>query len=255
MFGITGRFTKWKDVKANALSIYNMEPLWIADLEAAILSIANDKVPKQPETLCLAKDNNFYIPIVARYQPFRSGKKRCYAVFIPSQSKRFAITMRSSTLLTGLILSVRFRQRILPVTMELKAIQPGNTAAARQMEILAKLLRELVAIENEAVEFGLQVVKDEHDDPPLVAAFRDGPKKDELRGEIVKWATLRNGLFQRFTEARLPERSTSPADVANYVLDSFADMKNINSRFLLDICGELLYNERVEIAGNSAVAN
>jgi hypothetical protein len=255
IFGITGRFTKWKNIKANALSIYNMEPLWIADLEAAILSIATDTVPKQPETLCLAKDGNFYIPIVARYEPFRSGKKRCYVVFIPSQSRRFAITMRSSTLLTGLILSVRFRQRILPITTELKNIQPSNTAAARQMDVLGKLLHELVAIENEAVEFGLEVVKDEHDDPPLVSAFRDGPKKEELRAEISKWATIRNTLLQKVAEARSPEKSTSPADAANYVLDSFADMKSMNSRFLIDVCEELLYNERVEVGGSSLVAN
>ena len=255
IFGITGRFTKWKNIKANALSIYNMEPLWVDDLEAAILSIATDKVPKQPETLCLANDGNFYVPIVARYEPFRSGKKRCYVAFIPSQSRRFAITTRSSTLLTGLILSVRFRQRILPIITELKGIQPSNTAAARQMDILCKLVRELVAIENEAVEFGLQIVRDEHDDPPLVSAFRDGSKKEELRAEISKWATIRNTLFQKVAEARSPERSTSPADAAEYVLESFADMRSMNSQLLTDVCEELLYNERVEVGGSNLVAN
>ncbi len=255
IFGITGRFTKWKNIKANALSIYCMEPLWVADLEAAIRSIASDKVPKQPETLCLANDGNFYIPIVARYEPFQNGKKRCYVAFIPSQSRRFAITQRSSTLLTGLILSIRFRQRILPIITDLKSIQPSNTAAARQMDVLSKLLRELVAIENEALEFGLGVVRDEHDDPPLVNAFRDGPKKEELRAEISKWATIRNTLFQKVVEARPPEKSTSPADAANYVLDSFADMKSMNSRFLIDACEELLYNERVEGGGSGLVAN
>jgi hypothetical protein len=249
MFGIVGQNAKWKNIKANARSMYNMEPLWVADLEAAILNIATDKVPRQPETLCLAHDGNFYIPVVARYEPFRSGKKRCYIAFIPSQSRQFAITMRSSALLTGLILSVRFRQRILPFTTELKSIQASNTAATRQMDVLCKLLHELAAIENEAVEFGLQVCRDEHDDPPLVNAFRDGPKKDELRAEILKWTTIRNTLFQKVAEARSPEKSTSPVDVANYVLDSFVDMKSMNSRFLIDVCEELLYNERVEVGG------
>ena len=108
----------------------------------------------------------------------------------------FASTMRSSILLTGLILSVRFRQRVLPIVAELKAIRPGDAAANRRMDVLSKLLRELVAIENEAVEFGLPAVRDEHDEPPLLDAFRDGPKKEEFRREILDWAVIRNTFIE-----------------------------------------------------------
>ena len=177
-----------------------MEPVWISDLEEAALKLSSNNVPIQPITLCLAKDTNFYVPIMARYELFRSGKKRCYVAFIPSQSRNFASTMRSSILLTGLILSVRFRQRVLPIVAELKAIRPGDAAANRRMDVLSKLLRELVAIENEAVEFGLPAVRDEHDEPPLGDAFRDGPKKEEFRREILDWAVIRNTFIEKVAD-------------------------------------------------------
>jgi hypothetical protein len=246
IFGITGRFSTWKHIKENALSIYKMEPVWIADLEQAVLNLANNNVPIQPVTLCLGRDGNFYAPIVTRYELFRSGKKKCYIVFIPSQSRNFASTMRSSILLTGLILSVRFGQRVLPTAAELKAIQPGDAGANRRMDILCKLLQELVAIENEAIEFGLPVVRDEHDEPPLLDAFRDGSTKEELRREILKWTVIRNTFIEKVAEARSPDKPISATDAANYVIESFADMKKLNSRFLIDICGELLYVLGVE---------
>ena len=207
IFGITGRYTTWKHIKGNALSIYKMEPVWISDLEEAALKLASNNVPIQPITLCLAKDGNFYVPIVARYELFRSGKKRCYVAFIPSQSRNFGSTMRSSILLTGLIVSVRFRQRVLPIVAELKAIQSGDAAANRQMDVLCKLLRELVAIENEAVEFGLPAVRDEHDEPPLLDAFRDEPKKEELRREILDWAVIRNTFIEKSRRRPAPRRT------------------------------------------------
>ena len=247
MFGINGQLTNWKNIKSSALSNHNTEALWVHDLEAAISSIGNDRVPLQPQSLCIGNDGNFYLPIVARYKFYRNGTKKCYVVFIPSQNKRFAVSMRSSVLLAGLILSIRFRQRILPIVIELKTVLAGGGASAKQMELLLKLQRELVAIETEAVEFGLPVVRDEHDEPPLLNSFREGETKENLRGEITKWSTIRNALFDKLANARSPGASASPTEIATYVIDSFSNMREINSEFIQTICQELLFAERVEL--------
>jgi hypothetical protein len=184
---------------------------------------------------------------VARYKFYRNGVKKCYVVFVPSPNKKFAVSMRSSVLLAGLILSVRFRQRVLPIVVDLKAAQLVGGASSKQMELLLKLQRELVAIETEAVEFGLPVVRDEHDDPPMLNSFREGETKERLRGEITKWSTIRNTLFDKLSSARAPGASASPAEIANYVVDSFLNMREINSEFIQAICQELLFAERVEL--------
>ena len=59
----------------------------------------------------------------------------------------------------------------------------------KKAEFLQKLQQEIVLVEAEAEEFGLTPPKDEHDDPPLLNGFRDGPEKDFLREEIIKWST------------------------------------------------------------------
>ena len=211
MFGINGQFTLWGDIKDVALSSHNIAALWIEEVENAISNISRNRVPVQPQTLCIGNDNNFYLPVIARYKYYRNDAKKCYVVFIPSPNKKFAVSVRSSILLSGLILSVRFRQRILPMVLELNAVQPNDNAAIKQMELLTKLQKELVSIEIEAVEFGLPVVKDEHEDPPLLNAFREGDIKEKLRDEITKWTLIRNALLDKISKARAGQNGVTPS--------------------------------------------
>jgi TIR domain len=247
IFGIAGTSTTWGDIKMNALSDHNTEPLWIADLEAAALDVAKGRIPPQTEFLCAAGDGNFYRPIVARYEYYRSNAKKCYIVFIPSRNRQFALSLRTSLLLSGLILSVRFRQRVLPIIPDLKAVQPSPGSALKNMELLSKLQKEVIGIETEAAEFGLPMPKDEHDDPPLFNGFRDGKTKDALRVEILKWITARNLIFEKISAARSPAKEISASDAASFVIDAFSEMRKINATFINALCEELLYVEKIEL--------
>ena len=133
------------------------------------------------------------------------------------------------------------------MVLELNAVQPNDNAAIKQMELLTKLQKELVSIEIEAVEFGLPVVKDEHEDPPLLNAFREGDIKEKLRDEITKWTLIRNALLDKISKARAGQNGVTPSGVAKYVIELFANMREVNSEFIEAICGELLIAERVEV--------
>jgi hypothetical protein len=246
IFGIAGGSTTWSDIKTNAVSSHGAEPLWIADVEGSAREVARGKVPPQTEFLCIASDGNFYRPIVARYEKYRSNAKKCFVVFIPSRNRQFAVSQRTSLLLSALILSIRFRQRVLPIVADLKAVQPGASGTLKKMDSLNKLQKEIIAIETEAVEFGLPLPKDEHDDPPLLNGFRDGPTKDWLRTSIQDWTATRTQIFDRISDARSPTKELSASDAAGLVVDAFGDMRKLNSEFITALCEELLYAEKIE---------
>lgn len=81
-----------------------MIPLWINDLEAAAQEVARGDVPRRTDFLCFGLDERYYRPIIARYEKFRSGAKKCYVAFIPSRDLRFNLTFKK-LLLSALILS------------------------------------------------------------------------------------------------------------------------------------------------------
>jgi len=138
---------------------------------------------------------------------------------------------------------VRFRQKILPIVADIKAVRPSATSSSKKMELLAKIQKEIVAIETEAVEFGMPTPKDEHDEPVLLNAFRDGEVKDSLRMEIGKWTTTRNLVFDKIVAAK---DSGSTEEAANFLLQEFSNMREINSKFINALCDELLYAEKIE---------
>jgi len=243
MFGIAGNTTTWGVIRKNALSSHNTEPPWIADLETAACSVADGKVPPQTETICLSAEGSFFRPIVARYEKYRSNAKKCYIVFIPSRDRRFSSSLRTSLLLSALILSVRFRQKILPIVADIKAVRPSATPSSKKMELLTKIQKEIVAIETEAVEFGMPTPKDEHDEPVLLNAFRDGEVKDSLRTEIGKWTATRNLMFDKIVAAK---DSASTEEATSFLLQEFSDMREMNAKFINVLCEELLYAEKIE---------
>ena len=189
-------------------------------------------------------------PIIARNENFRSKAERCFVAFIPSRDRRFNLTFKTSLLLSALILSIRFRQRVLPLVDELNKNQ--KFPEKKKAELLQKLQQEIVLVEAEAEEFGLNPPKDEHDDPPVLNGFRDGPEKDFVREEIVKWAADRMSIFDKIKEAQTPTKDTTWSDAADAVTSSFVGLKAINSDFIDRLCNELLYAEKIEAAKNSS---
>ena len=122
----------------------------------------------------------------------------------------------------------------------------------KKAEFLQKLQQEIVLVEAETEEFGLNPPKDEHDDPPVLNGFRDGPEKDFLHEEIMKWSTARMVIFDKIKEAQSPTKDTTWSDAANVVISAFVGLKAINSTFIDRLCNELLYAEKVEGAKISA---
>jgi hypothetical protein len=246
IFTLAGTNTTWADIKAVAAARTGneMTPLWINDMEAAAKDVLLGKVPRQTDFLCLGNDGKFYRPIIARNENFKSKAKRCYVAFIPSRDRRFNLAFKTSLLLSALILSIRFRQRVLPLADDLG--KNTKYSEKKKAEILQKLQQEIVLVEAESEEFGLTPPKDEHDDPPLLNGFRDGPEKDFLREEIVKWSAARMLIFDKIKEAQTPTKDTTWSDAANVVITAFEHLKSVNSIFIDKLCNELLYAEKIE---------
>jgi hypothetical protein len=203
-------------------------------------------VPRQTDFLCFGSDEKYYRPIIARYEKFRSGAKKCYVAFIPSRDRRFNLTFKTSLILSALILSIRFRQRVLPLAEDLKKLEhapePRKAGCCRRSRTRSSWWRA------EAMEFGLIPPEDEHDEPPLLSSFRDGPQKDFLRREIIRWSATRMKIFTTIGDARDPAKTSSWSEAATAVISGFANLYQINGRFVDLLCDELLYAERVENA-------
>ncbi|MBY3219500.1 toll/interleukin-1 receptor domain-containing protein [Rhizobium laguerreae] len=244
IFGISGSTTTWADIKSAACNLQCDEPmpLWVNDLEAASCEVARGKIPTQTAFVCVGLDKQFYRPVYARNLIYSSGKKDSYIAFIPSRDRRFDVNFRSSLLLSALILTIRFRQRVLPIVEEISEnlAAPGKIKA----ELLLRLQTTIVIVEAEAREFGLMPPKDANDEPPLLNGFRDGAEKTALRVEIKKWLKTRALIFEKIAAAQAPGRDVTWSDAALEVSNAFSGMKEINSAFLQTLCNELLYIEK-----------
>src|SRR6202007_2419448 len=125
-------------------------------------------------------------------------------------------------------------QRVLPLVDELSKNE--NCPEKKKAELLQKLQSEVVLVEAEAEEFGLSPPKDEHDDPPLLNAFRDGPERELLRLEIINWSKTRTAIFDKIRDAQSPTKDATWSDAANLVTGALAGMKAINSNFIDKLC-------------------
>jgi hypothetical protein len=101
-------------------------------------------------------------------------------------------------------------------------------------------------VEAEAMEFGLSPPKDEHDEPPLLGSFRDGPDKDFLRTQVIRWSATRMTIFDKIGAARDPAKATSWSEAAASVISGFENLSQINGTFIDLLCNELLYAEKVD---------
>jgi hypothetical protein len=237
VFNIAGETTRWGAIKRAFLSADNIEARWIGDMELASREVALDMMPPQTESLCVAYNGTFFRPIISRYDKYRNGAKKCHVAFMPVRNRKFNLGTKTSLLLSGLILSVRFRQRILPILADLKRDDPSES-----MPLLSKFLKELTTIETEALEFGISTPDDDHDEPTLLDAFNDDIVKSSLRAKIHAWTIARTIFFRRIVEAQ--RNVGTAADATKCLLECLADIEETNGQFIEKITEELLSVQR-----------
>lgn len=102
----------------------------------AAADILADRTPANHGNKCIL-ENVIYRVIVARYEVYKDSRRAIYVVFLPVSTQPFDLTKSSSTLLSSLILSMRFREQIIPMATVLKE-------AKNSPERLGGLLRNFI---------------------------------------------------------------------------------------------------------------
>lgn len=236
-------------IKARCTDEDGNEPVWVSEVEAAAERVSIDNDPKQPEGLHFVKnDNRFYRVVFARCDTYTSGSRLCYILFLPRSPRNFDVRERTSILLSSLILSIRFRQRILAFTEDLQAL-PRKDKINGVLEIEKRLLQ----IETESVEFGLQMPADVHEEFPVVKVFREGKNKPFVQQSIVSWLGSRRVLADAFKKARIADPSVDRIQLgvegADIVVKELKRYQQVNGEFIQVLTEELLFLEKV--AGRS----
>jgi hypothetical protein len=246
LFGLIGKRTTWGTIKALCNEENGNEPAWVNEVEAAAEVVSLDRQPKQPAGLhCrkLEQKLNFYRVIFGRCDLYTSGSRLCYILFIPRSCRDFDVKEKTSILLSSLILSIRFRQRVLPLAEKLQAVPRKN-----KIEAVLEIEKKLVEIETEALEFGLQTPDDEPDQIPILEVFRDGPNKLYVEQSIVSWQPCRQalaGVFKSVKSADPVERNEIAVQGAEVIVNELKNYQQVNGKFIRVLTEELLFLERV----------
>ncbi len=245
VFGIAGNETTWGKIKATAKEEDGHDPLWIGEIEAAAESVSQDLVPFQPDGLCIAKDDQkFFEVLFARYEPFRSRARICYVVFVPRRIRNFDVKQRTSILLSALILSIRFRQRILPFIDNFDKLERKD-----KLKKFLQLETEIHESEMEAQEFGMRLPMSSEDEPPVARQFRDGSNKSFVLGAIRDWQISRMILAEAFRKARTTNPGEDPIEAGvnggRIAVRELKKVRHVNDRFIQLLIGELLFVENV----------
>jgi hypothetical protein len=152
-------------------------------------------------------------------------------------SQPFDLKRRSSTLLSSLILSIRFREQLIPMARMLE-LEPAATLPA----LLQKFYRLLVAIEMEARQFGLVVdstIPDE--EAPLAAVIGDNSKKAIIQNSINNWTIDRQSIERMFVEEPANLQSAGVAErYAKQIAGMLRKVTKVNANFIEITAEELL---------------
>jgi hypothetical protein len=244
LFGLIGKRTTWGTIKASCSEETGNEPAWVNEVEAAAEQVSRDRQPKQPAGLHWRKsDQKFFRVIFARCDPYTSGSRLCYILFIPRSRRDFDVKEKTSILLSSLILSIRFRQRVLPLAEKLQAV-PRKGKSEGVLEIEKKLLE----IETEALEFCLQTPDDDPEEFPILEVFREGQNKLFVEQSIVSWQTIRGvlaGVFKRVKSADPVDLNEIAFEGTTVIVNELKDYQEVNGKFIRVLTEELLFLERV----------
>jgi len=193
LFGIDAEVAPWSRIVEIGSEGSAGKPVWISDIESAAVAIMNKSVPDNHSNKCVLRDS-IYRVYASRYEVFKSEKRTIYIVFLPATNRHFDVTRSSSTLLSSLILSVRFREQLVPMLEDFREKDSTKLAAT-----LWDFYRRLVSIEIEAKQFGLSV---EHSIPrevaPLTSIFTKNEKRLLIQRSIDDWTQDRKIIDQMF---------------------------------------------------------
>ncbi len=233
LFGIESEETTWADIVQTCCTANGGKPAWLSDIELAAAEIMKDRTPPNIANKCLL-EKTIYRVITARYQVYKDHRRVIYIVFLPVSGQPFDLTRRSSTLLSSLILSIRFREQLIPMAKPMRE-QPSA-------DLLQNFYRLLLAIEMEARQFGLVVESAVPDDEsPLAAVFTDAKKRKIVGDRIRDWAPDRAAIEKMFVHKplnfQMPEEAAKGAAVIAGILEKTA---GVNSEFIEMIAEELL---------------
>jgi TIR domain len=238
LFGILSKSeeieeTTWADVIKSCCTANGGKPAWLSDIEVAAAEIMEDRAPPNSANKCLL-ENVIYRVITARYQVYKDHRRVIYIVFLPESRQPFDLTRRSSTLLSSMILSIRFREQLIPMAKPLGA-QPSA-------EMLQNFYRLLLAIEMEALQFGLVIEsKIPDEESPLAAAFTNNRDRNIIRDRINEWVPDRSMIEKIFVDEPLDLKV--PGDVAKgaaVIAGILEKIAHVNASFIEMIAEELL---------------
>jgi hypothetical protein len=247
IFGIADTETTWGDIKRRVQEVGGRSPIWLGEVEGAAAQVARGLVPEQPDGMCISQsDGKFYRVIFARYEPHRNGARRCYVLFILTPTRRFDVRSSTSVLLSALILSIRFRQKILPFIDRIR-----DASQNEKKEILCNFERDLHQVEAEAREFGLALQEGEDDDAPLMRVIRDGDRKAFMAENSKSWTIGRQAIVKAILPLRAKNMEVPMADaiaVAEKItLQELDKVRRVNGKFIQELTEELLYNEKISL--------
>jgi hypothetical protein len=233
LFSIESETTTWADIVQCCSTSNGGKPAWLSDIELAATDIMKDRTPANAANKCLL-ENVIYRVYSARYEVYKDRRRVIYVVFLPVTRQPFDLRKRSSTLLSSLILSVRFREQLIPMVEQLR----NEPTAA----LVQDFYRLLLAIEMEARQFGLVVdtaIPD--DESPLAAAFTDGKKREIIQQRIQEWAPDRALIEKMFVDE--PVNLEAPGEAARCAAIIAGILENtakVNAEFIEMIAEELL---------------
>lgn len=223
LFGIDSEMTTWGQLISMSNGGRTGKPLWVSDVEDASTAIMRKTIPDSLSNKCVLR-NAVYRVYVSRYEVFKNEKRSIFVVFLPATNRNFDLSRSTSTLLSSLILSVRFREQLIPMARQLA----GRDIAALS-EAAHTFYRTLSAIEIEALQFGLTISDAvPGDDAPLTMVFSDKEKKAVIRNSIDTWSQDRKEIERMFIE--VPFDSVSRADVRRCSDSLRAILKRVEPR-------------------------
>jgi hypothetical protein len=235
IFGIVDKKTSWGAIKEKAAAKYGFLPPALGDVEIAIQKLARGDSPNQTQGLVLA-NNMLFRPILSRYTKYGNGDLTCHLGFVPTRQKGFELGAKSSVLLIGIIFTMRFRQKIFPLIRPIENLATNPPAESP----IDRFRKQLLDIETEVAEYGLQSAH-ETDEDPLLVEFLEGPAKDYLRHQVELWRYSRRKMGQYFARADYRENT----EFREFLLQELLRIRDENPKVLRLLINELRRMEKV----------
>lgn len=153
---------------------------------------------------------------------------------MPIGERSFDLRQKLSVLVSCLILGIRFRERIIPIGLELE-----TAPTAKQKELILRFQRELDAAEFEVIHFGVEMPKFEGDDSPLVSVMSDGDGKEYVKESIAQWLKNRSVLVDSFAKFTSGTADVSAELVSRHCFEIMKEVKPVNAKFINIIMDEI----------------